>query len=216
MSKNWPTAGDITERRKHDPELQRIRAEVEARHAKHAEEMRQAQEPLLRDLAEAGVRVETISTLVNTREGYSKAIPVLMKHLERTSDYPEVILNSIARALTVREARGVANRLMISLFRADTHEPKPNGFRWCLGNALSVVAEFGDVNDLIDLIQDTRHGVGRDVLPEALVRFVGKRPDIIDVLDTLQDDPDIGDRVRQFLKRKAVQRAREKRDGRAG
>lgn len=212
MKRNWPTAREITDSIEQDPELQRIRAEVEVRHAQYAEEMRQAQEPLLRDLAELGIRVETISTLVSTCEGYSKAIPVLMKHLERSSAYPEVILNSIARALTIREARGVASRLMISLFREDTHDPKPNGFRWCLGNALSVVAELSDVDDLIELIQDTRHGVGRDVLPEALVRFVGKRPDIIEVLESLQDDPDIGDRVRQFLGRKSVQRAREKRD----
>ncbi len=71
--------------------------EAEAERASRAEEKRQASMPVLDDLREVGVEVQSLWHLYEQPESYDVAIPVLLDHLAR--DYPESTLQDIGHAL---------------------------------------------------------------------------------------------------------------------
>src|SRR5437868_2471251 len=69
------------------------------------------EKPLVEALAGAGRPVKSVWDLVNTAESYPEAIPVLIEHLQQP--YQFVTREGIARALTVKEARGAAARIVL-------------------------------------------------------------------------------------------------------
>jgi hypothetical protein len=102
--------------------------------------------------------VRSISDLVNTPDSYPEAIPILMKHLALVQ-HP-VMVNSIARALTVKEARGTAaSRLIMEKLKQTDQCPIQSGAayqaRWALANVLTVVGEENMVDEIKALIVDT-------------------------------------------------------------
>lgn len=89
------------------------------------------------DLRKAGYRVKWVWDFVNSPDSYPEAVPILLDHLRRP--YSDRTREGIARALTVKEARGVAGPVIIDVLRkSDGADPQ---FRWALANALTVVAD---------------------------------------------------------------------------
>lgn len=103
---------------------------------------------LLADLRRVGYRLESVWDFVNTAESYPEAIPVLLDHLRRP--YSDIHREGIARALTVSEARGIAGPVMLTLL----HDPMITGeqLRWALANALTIVADRADREEIKQLI----------------------------------------------------------------
>jgi hypothetical protein len=64
--------------------------------------------PILQELAAAGFDRDNLGWFVNTRESYVAAIPVLLAHLRQP--HLESTQNSLVRALTVKEARGIVDK----------------------------------------------------------------------------------------------------------
>lgn len=144
------------------------REEARIARQKLREQQSQAeQELLLADLRRAGHSIKSVWDFVNTAESYPNAIPVLMNHLMRP--YRDKTREGIARALSVREARGIAGPAILEVLHgskgADRH------FRWALANALTIVADREDRDAIQALIDaepdDGRNGV-RDRLKRAL------------------------------------------------
>jgi len=115
----------------------------------HAEE-----ELLVADLRRVGAPVkDSVYDLVNTADSYPNAIPVLLNHLKRP--YSDRIKEGIARALSVREARGVAGSAVIEALRDS--QGYDRFCRWALANALTIVAtraERDAIKALIDAESD--------------------------------------------------------------
>ena len=65
-------------------------------------------------LRAVGVQVRSVYDLVNTKESYPEAIPVLLELLPRVRN--DRIKEGVVRALTVREARPVAAKPLIREF----------------------------------------------------------------------------------------------------
>lgn len=141
----------------------------------------EADEIICRALREqAGMDVESISDLVNTSAPYPEAIPVLMQLLPQID-----VINmkeAIVRALTVKEARGIAARPLIEEFKRidaprTTDEAKELGlypllsYKWTVGNAIGFVAMPDDLEEIFALLTDPQHGEARQQLIEALVRL---------------------------------------------
>lgn len=194
-----------------NPEIRLRREQMEREREERVARLRSEQEPMLAELREVGCVAQGIYDFVNYGGSYPEALPILLKHLQKIPPYSDTILAGIIRSLTVKELRGKFNKLALQMYRDDTREPVANGVRWCLANALSVVAELDDVDEMIELLRDQRNGPARSPFLDALVRFVGKRPEIVEVFDSVKDDPELSVRVqtRQILKRKAVAKARE-------
>jgi hypothetical protein len=118
--------------------------------------------PLRRDLAAIGLPVASVWDLVNTSAPYPEAVPILLRHLA-TARHP-VVRQGLARALTVREAKGVAGPPIV---RELKHEENPET-RWTLANALPVVATAAEADDIAALIADPNLEDVRDRLAKAL------------------------------------------------
>jgi HEAT repeat protein len=191
------TAEELHRQLESDPEwvAREAAREAEARRGDEAERFETRE--LISDLAAVGIRVRSIWTLVNTRERYPEAIPVLITHLQRP--YCDRTKEGIARALTVTEARGVAAQALIDEFRKLPAPVDINGAKWAMGNALSLVATKEHAQQLVELVCDKRYGGARSMLPLALGKF--RTPEVKAALELLVDDPDVALQVKRALKK---------------
>lgn len=135
----------------------------------------------------AGVSVGSVYDLVNSRQPYAKAIPILIRLLHEV-EHPR-IKEGIARALSVKEARTVAGEL-VHEFQAVRSETGPEmSAKWAIANALAVAGTDEVVDDVIGLMQDHRHGWTRSMLPLALAHARKKREIAVSaLLRSLSDD----------------------------
>jgi HEAT repeat protein len=120
---------------------------------------------------------------------YANATPILIKWLPRVQTPP--VKEAIARSLTGEAAaRGVASPTLVDEFRRAPTTDDWNSAKWALGLALSTLADASVADDLIELLQDSRHGTARQMLCDALRRT--KDPRAPNVLVGLIGDPEIG------------------------
>jgi hypothetical protein len=148
---------------------------------------------LVRDLESVGVKVASVWDLVDTAESYPEAVPVLISWLSKvhsmagTDNDRSRMLEGLARALTVREARPAAAPALIRNF-LETNDPT---VQWAIGSALEVVADRSSLNELLDIAQDRRYGTARQLVVTALGRIGRGRPEVTTALLELLDDDDV-------------------------
>lgn len=144
-------------------------AQRDAREAeRRAKEERSIEEQalLLADLRRVGYRIRWIWDFVNTADSYPEAIPVLIDHLRRP--YSEGTREGIARALAVKEGRGIAGAAVVKVL---FEEGLGHQLRWALANTLTTVADRSnrdDIQKLIDMETATGPNDVRDRLKRAL------------------------------------------------
>jgi hypothetical protein len=166
---------------------------------------------LLDDLRAVGTEVNDVWALVNTRDRYPNAIPVLMDwlaHLEERGvaghELPK-LREGIVRSLTVREARPVAAPLLIDEFRAAADRGDSLG--WEIGNALGIVADDSCFAAIAELAREPSYGIARQMLAmEALGRM--KNPEATTVLLGLLNDADVNGHAIAGLAKRRDERAR--------
>jgi hypothetical protein len=94
------------------------------------------QHALLAEFLAAGVRAKDVADLVNTSAPFSELYPILVRHLDLSHE--QSIRESIIRALTMKDARDVAEDALLRHFQ---HEKNPY-LRWVLANALKTVMPY--------------------------------------------------------------------------
>jgi hypothetical protein len=186
------TAAELLEHLKADPEYIAARErETEARDKVEAE-LREAEQPLIGALSEVGVDVGSVWDLVNRASPYSEALPVLVSHL--LQPYPDAIREGIARALAVPAARFVWNSLLDAYLCENSQRVKDG-----LATAIAATADDQNMNEVMELLRDTRHGASRLLLLPAIAR--SKSPHARDLLEDLSEDPVLKKEVRATLRR---------------
>lgn len=142
-------------------------------------------------LREIGISVAGVWDLVNSRNSYAKAIPVLTRLLSEVRDAR--VKEAIARALTVRQARGVAARALASELRKLVEEGQEEQatLGWAIGNALAEVVTPKDelFDELSSLLRKRELGIARQMLTEALVKT--KDPRALQVLVEILSDENL-------------------------
>jgi len=135
-----------------------------------------------------GIKVKSVFDLVNSKAPYPQAIPVLLKCLPTIQD--KWIKEGVVRALTVKEARGKADAVLVQQFRSIApNDPDHQNLKWAIGNALSVTATDAIADDLFDLAQDKRHGKAREMVVVALSNL--HDPRTVEILTHLLDDEEV-------------------------
>lgn len=138
------------------------------------------------ELSEIGIKVNSVYELVNSSTSYVEAIPVLLAMLTQVKS--ETIIEGIVRALTVKEARGLAAKPLIDFFeKYETSNPHQELTKWAIGNTISFVVEKDDIDVIIALARDKKHGAARQMLPLALARI--NKPGTTEILVELLEDP---------------------------
>jgi HEAT repeat protein len=158
-----------------------------------------------------GIEVSSVFDLVNAKDAYPKAIPVLMKCLGEVQE--PWIKEGIVRALTVKEARGIAEDTLLDEFqKIQPDEPPPKQMlKWATGNALSVVGTDKSFGRLAALVRDKRHGKAREMLAVTLGNM--KNPAAVDVLIELLDDDEVAGHALMALGKLKAQKARSHIEG---
>jgi hypothetical protein len=146
----------------------------------------EASVPILADLAQLGIRIESLSVLVNKTIDYRIAVPLLLRWLPQVSNMD--VKETIVRALTVKWAKGVAAQPLVEEFRK-APEAEALGLKWAIANALSVVADDSVFGDLTELVRDKRHGRAREMLVVAFGNM--KDPGAVDILIGLLNDEQV-------------------------
>jgi hypothetical protein len=165
------TAAEALTSMRSDPEFVR-RAEEREQNRKAVETRLAGEERnLLADLAAVGFDVGSVWELVNSPNPYPSAIPILCKHL--SLPYDTKIREGIARALTVREARGTPGRIILTELQRPV-EQSPRAVRWALANALTVAGDVSMIEQLESHIADPRFGDVREILKLAVQKISAK------------------------------------------
>ncbi|MFB0537483.1 MAG: HEAT repeat domain-containing protein [Anaerolineae bacterium] len=170
---------------------------------------RRAEAPILAELAQIGLQLESLTDLTSrlrsdipcTPEGvlqieriedlyrkpidYRAAIPILLKWLPLVDN--KRVKWTIVDALSIKWAKPMAARPLIEEFRKAPMEEV--SLKWSIANALSEVADASVFDDIVELVRDKRHGRTREMLAPALANT--KHPRAVEVLIELLDDEEI-------------------------
>lgn len=147
------------------------------------------EDPILADLASVGFDKGSLADLRRSGIRYREAVPVLLVWLPRVTDGK--LKEEIVRALSVPWARPEATRPMIKEFRGVdlSMDPTGTGLRWTIGNALEVLADDSCFDELAALVRDRSFGKARQMVVLGLGK--SKRPEAVNVLIEIVDDPDV-------------------------
>ena len=155
-------------------------------------------------LGKIGIQINDIFDLVNTKEPYPKAIPVLLNLLSEVSY--DGIKEGIIRALAVKESKGVAGKALIEEYKKT---PKDKSLLlWAIGNTMEVVISDDDIDDILEIVTDKENGISRQMFTVALGKVKSDRAE--QALINLLDDDEISPHALDALGRLKSQKAKSK------
>lgn len=152
---------------------------------------------LIDELANMGIKINSIWDLVNTKSKYPKAIPVLMKYLPLVNYVRNK--EGIVRALTVPEAKGFVVPLLVNEYLQLPNNQE--NLKWVIGNAVNATITKGEVENILPIVLNKDNGVSRQMFVSALGKI--KTDNVKSVLVQLSNDDDevIRDEVKKALKK---------------
>jgi hypothetical protein len=190
------TAAELISNLEADPEYVRRRAKQDEELAKLDAFYREAEAPLLRDLAKIGIEVGSVYDLVNDIVTYDEAIPLLLDHLRR--NYPDAIREGIARALGMPATRALGWRILVDEYRRT--ESRNNRVKDGLAVALSGASDDSVLQELIELAKDKSHGDSRLLLLSGIKR--SRRPAAEQAISNLAHDPQLSKEINSWRKKR--------------
>ncbi len=195
--------------RQHSPESLEERGSADSFDLELAERVRtwrEAERPILDDLAAIGIRVGEVSSLGKTGKLEAiEALPVLMDHLER-GNYPDRVLQGIGHIMAVRESVQYWDRLKDCWLKAQGPEACDG-----VASALAACATARQLDDMIAFL--AVEGAG-----ESRIHFLGKvlrlgKENGRAVVEQYRDDPVLGREATALLARQARRARKPSRDG---
>lgn len=146
--------------------------------------MENTEEQLYNDLQSADIYINDIYELVNTNKSYIKAIPILISYLNK--DFNELkVKEGIVRALTLDEAKGKANKVLIHEYNETPYDKR--SYRWAIGNAFYKLITFDDLEALKKIVSDKNNGISRQMFVSALGKVNSQIAESI-LIELLNDD----------------------------
>ena len=186
---------ELEDRYRNDPEY---RAEVDRREAEHRarrDGLTIAERPLVADLQDAGIPAGSAWELYKSPELGEAAYPILLKHLRL--DYPDRILDGIARAFT----KGTARKHWAELLHTFLTDSRP-AVRDGLGATLSGCAVRAHYADLLAILDDEALGESRIYFLRPVNRIGNRLRGGAgrEVVQRFADDPQLGQEATRILK----------------
>ncbi len=191
-SKGSIGATDLMAELQNDPEYQRKMQAAEAERQIRAQQLSLAEQPIVADLREAAVKVDSVWDLGNTAKPYPAALPVLMEHMER-GGYPDRVMESLGTLLAVKPSVVFWDRLK-ALYLAPRGAGEENG----AAEALAACATAAQLDDLIGFLSLSERGQSRIYFIRPILKVGGKRGR--EIVQSLKSDPTFGKEARALLK----------------
>lgn len=177
-----------------DPHYKVIRAARDRETSKIREQRKLEQQPLLKELATAGVVVDWVGGLSAIPSLDSRIYDILLDHI--TKPYSPSLLEWIGRAFGHRLDRTIVWDALINLVKA--HALDNHAVEGVMA-AIAVIARPSDLHTLIDLLSDPLLGPSRIYLVGNLMR--SKKPEARSALVRYQLDPDLTVEITDRLSR---------------
>jgi HEAT repeat protein len=196
------TSDELLKQREQDPAYRAQMRKLEEQRVAAAEEYYEAAAPLIAELLSSGFDVKSLDVLTRSN-AYKDAVPILLKWLPKITN--SRVKESIVRALSVSCVKPAAIPALMAEFR-NTPKSENSGLKWAIGNALEVLAGDEIFDDIVELVQDKRHGTARQMLVMALGKM--KNPKAVDVLIGLLGDDDVVGHALSSLKKLRAKQAR--------
>lgn len=178
------TAAELMAQLEQDPQYQAKKAAFDAELEERTSALRAAEQPIVADLLDVGVPVESVWDLVNTAAPYPAALPVLVEHLER-GGYPDRVMESLGRALAVQPAVAFWDRLKARYMAA-----RGAGEQEGTAVALAACATQAQLEDLIEFLSMDKRGQSRIYFIRPILKVGQERGR--KVVEALRSDPVLG------------------------
>jgi HEAT repeat protein len=159
-------------------------------------------EKIKHELEKIGIRVSNIYDLVNTRQAYPEAIPVLIGLLQQ-GIADKRLHEGVVRALAVKEAKGLAGPALIADYLKIPKEEL--SLRWATGSSMEVVATGSDVDDILRIVQEQENGRSRQMFVLTLGKF--RSESVEETLFELLKDDDVALHAIKALRKQRSKRA---------
>lgn len=163
--------------------------------------------PLIIELNMHGFEVNSIWDLVNSKNKYLDAIPILLEHLTR--DYSEKNKEGIVRSLSVKEAIGKVVPTLLNEYNKS--EKNATSLRWAIGNTIYTTITKNDEDQILPLIQVVKNrvnGSSRQMFVSALGKFQSKEVESV-LIDLLLDEEVIIHTIEALGKMKSIKAKEE-------
>ncbi|WP_211518722.1 HEAT repeat domain-containing protein [Flavobacterium humi] len=157
------------------------------------------------ELKKVGISINDIYDLVNTKESYPLAIPVLLDLLQKGIEDVK-IKEGIIRALAVKEAIGKASPILIEEYHKIAKDKMM--LRWAIGNTIYVTITENDVDSILQIVQDDENGMSRQMFVLALGKVKSEKAE--DILIKLLDDEELTPHALEALGRLKSKKAKSK------
>lgn len=184
-------ATELMARLQNDDEYRQRMQVAESDRQARAQELRSAEQPIVRDLRDVGIVVESVWNLVNTSKPYQSALPVLLVHLER-GGYPERVMESLGRALAVKPSVVYWDRL-----RARYLSARSPGEEDGVAVALAGSATRAQFDDLVALLDVPERGNSRIYFLRPIKQLGGEKGK--ELVTLLQRDPTFEQEAKALL-----------------
>lgn len=201
------TAAEYIRQTTNDPEHQARMRE----HERHIQEIQrltlEEQEPIVRDLRAAGVRLNMLWDLVQAKYPYPEAIPVLVKHVSKP--YSHRTLDAVVRSLVVPEARGLAWDVLRDVLLARKSELSESA-PYALGTvcyALGVLTMPKDIPAMLEILKQDGIGNFRNAILENTHKLICS-PALLEQAHAFEPDAEIAKAYGKFLRRLSTTKAR--------
>jgi len=204
------TADELVRLKLTEDEKSRLREINQRRERERAERLvrlQAEQRPIVKELAEVGIEVGSLSDLIMRRVPYPTAIPVLLRHLVRP--YSDVTRETIARSLAVPEPEvQKAWPILVEEYRkaqmgrgivapGDTKD-YPLHAKDGLAVALSATVTDATVNELIALAKNPSLGGSRVLLLRGIRK--SRNPAAKQAIEELASDPALAKEIASWRK----------------
>ena len=188
------TAGELIAERDRDAEYQRRSAARKDKEDQESQLLRDAERPLVADLAAVGVKTDSVWNLYKVPNSRPAAIPVLIEHMGR--DYPTKVYLEIGQALNDPSARPWWPQMKEMYLST-----KENTVRDRLASVLGTIAVKAHYEDLLSFLADESLGSTRIYFVRPVNR-IGNRMSPGQgrkVIEKLADDATLGAAAKQVL-----------------
>jgi RNAse (barnase) inhibitor barstar len=196
------TAADLMGRLQKDKGYTGIMKEKEEKLKEFQELLNKDEQPIIKDIENVGIKINSVWDLVNTSKPYPVAIPFLIKHLKK--NYHQRTKAGIARALAVPEASESAWEVLLdeydkAISDEEIKDPKRRGYKDGLAAAISYLADKNRMDIIFKLVVDKRHGKSRVFFVENLFKW-REEDEVMQIVLKIKDDKDLSTAIKEKFK----------------
>ncbi len=147
---------------------------------------------LISRIREKGVEIENIDELKRIGRKDSDLVPILLEFLDLVED--ENDKEFLVRCLGVKGFYEATGQLLREFYNTEK-----TTYKWAIGNSLAIISDESQLNEMLKIALEKKHGIARQMIVEGLGSF---RTDEVKhtLINLLKDDEVVGHAINALSK----------------